>query len=152
MKAIGIRVDPKGARYAVIQHDGTSFTFVNANDETRLLYPANVSSPSQKVDWLYRELERVFRDHNNIEKVCIKTNEYTQSDSKAKRQSAYLEGVVLLFCTQNNLPVDVKIYASLGTKSVDVKTHAEQRVGRTPKYWDTKMADAVVVAWNGVKP
>ena len=152
MKAIGIRVDPKGARYAIVEYDGASFTLLNANDESRLRYPANVATPAEKVDWLYRELERVLRDHNDAEKVCIKTNEYTQNDSKAKRESAYLEGVVLLFCAQKNLLSEVKIYASLGTKSGNVKAHAEQRVGKTIKYWDTKIADAVVAAWNGVKP
>ena len=109
-----------------------------------------MSLPDEKVEWLYRELDRVFHEHQDIIKVCIKTNEYTQSDSKAKRESAYLEGSVLLFCRHNNIPVSVKIYASLATRSADVKRHAEQRVGRTEKYWDTKMADAVVAAWRGV--
>ena len=152
MKAIGIRVHPKGARYAVVEHDGTAFSLLNANGESRLLFPANVLGSAEKVVWLYRELERLHHDHNDIEKICVKTNEYTQSDSKSKRESAYLEGVVILFCAQRNIPVDVKIYASLGTKSADVKDYAEQRVGRTQKYWDTKVADAVIAAWNGVNP
>ena len=149
MKVLGIRVDPKKTRYALIDYDGTDFVLLNAEAESRLLYPANVSEADEKVDWLYRELERVFHDYQDIEKVCIKTNEYTQSDSKSKRESAYLEGAVLLFCRKNNIPVTVKIYASLSTRSADVKGHAEQRVGRTAKYWDTKMADAVIAAWQG---
>ena len=101
--------------------------------------------------WLYQELERIYHDHQDLDKVCIKTNEYTQKDSKAKRDSAYLEGVVLLFCKKNNIPVTVKIYASLSTRSADVKHHAEQRVGCTDKYWDTKAADAVIAAWDGAR-
>ncbi|UTW50187.1 hypothetical protein KFF05_09350 [bacterium SCSIO 12827] len=151
MKVLGIRVDPKKTRYALIDYDGTDFTLLNADAESRLSYPANVTEPDEKVDWLYRELERVLHENQDISKVCIKTNEYTQSDSKAKRESAYLEGAVLLFCRQKTLPVTVKIYASLATRSADVKCHAEQRVGRTVKYWDTKMADAVIAAWNGAR-
>ncbi|MGQ4878876.1 hypothetical protein ACOJCM_09945 [Billgrantia sp. LNSP4103-1] len=151
MKVLGIRVDPKRTRYALVDYDGTNCTLLNADAESRLLYPANVSEPDGKVDWLYREMERVFHENQDIEKVCIKTNEYTQSDSKSKRESAYLEGAVLLFCRQKHLPVTVKIYASLGTRSADVKNHAEQRVGRTASYWDNKMADAVIAAWNGAR-
>lgn len=151
MKVLGIRVDPKKTMYALVDYDGTNFTLLNADTETRLLYPANVSDPDEKVDWLYRELERVLHENQDIDRVCIKTNEYTQSDNKSKRESAYLEGAVLLFCRKNNLPVTVKIYASLGTKSGDVKNHAEQRVGKSSKYWDAKMADAVIAAWNGAR-
>lgn len=151
MKVLGIRVDPKKTMYALVDYDGTNFTLLNADTETRLLYPANVSDPDEKVDWLYRELERVLHENQDIDRVCITTNEYTQSDNKSKRESAYLEGAVLLFCRKNNLPVTVKIYASLGTKSGDVKNHAEQRVGKSSKYWDAKMADAVIAAWNGAR-
>lgn len=151
MKVLGIRVDAQKTRYAIVESDGKTFTLLNGTGESRLVYPANVGDPDEKVDWLYREFERVFHENPDIDKVCIKTNEYTRSDSKAKRESAYLEGAVLLFCRQKAIPVTVKIYASLATRSADVKRHAEQRVDRTAKYWDTKMADAVIVAWMGAR-
>ena len=149
MKVLGFRADPTGPRYAIVTNDAGTFTLANAASETRLSYPAGVTSPSEKADWLYREIERVFRDHTDIARVVIKTNEYTQSDSKAKRESAYAEAILLLYCAQHQVPVEIKIYTSLGTKSGDVKTHAEARVGRTSKYWDAKMADAVVAGWSG---
>lgn len=151
MKVLGIRVEPKKTRYAIIGYENDSFTFINADSESRLVYPDGLSSTDQKTDWLYQELARILHEHQDIQKVCIKTNEYTQSDSKSKRETAHLEGAILLFCKQNNLPVNLKIYASLSTRSSSVREHAEQRVGRTNKYWDTKMADAVVAAWKGVR-
>jgi hypothetical protein len=151
MKVLGIRVEPKKVCIALVHYDGNAFTLLNADAECRLSFPANVTEPDEKVDWLYRELERVIHEIRDIDKICIKTNEYTQSDNKSKRESAYLEGAVLLFCRRNNLPATIKIYASLGTKSADVKYHAEQRVGRTAKYWDAKMADAVIAGWNGAR-
>lgn len=151
MTVFGFRADPSAPRYAVVDGNDSSFSLHNADGESRLVYPATVSTPSEKAAWLYREIERVFREHSGIARVVIKTNEYTQSDSKAKRESAYAEAMMLLYCAQHQIPVDVKIYGSLGTKSGDVKTHAEQRVGRTTKYWDTKMADAVVAAWYGAR-
>ena len=151
MILLGMRLEPSKARYALVEYDGTDFSLLNADLESRLVFPADVSEPAEKVDWLYRELERVFHDNPDIEKVCIKTNEFTQSDSKSKRETAYLEGIVLLFCRQKGVPVSTRIYASLATKSGDVKHHAESRVGRTSKYWDTKIADAVVAAWKGAR-
>ena len=151
MKVLGFRADPIGPRYAIVVNDVGAFGLANADGETRLSYPANVSSPAEKSGWLYREIERVFRDHPDIARVVVKTNEYTQSDSKAKRESAYAEAMLLLYCAQHQVPVEIKIYASLGTKSADVRTHAETRVGRTSKYWDTKMADAVVAGWSGAR-
>ncbi|MCA3151058.1 MAG: hypothetical protein ING77_07770 [Rhodocyclaceae bacterium] len=151
MKVFGFRADPSGPRYALVVNDGASITLVNADGETRLSYPANLTSPAERTVWLFREIERIFRDHPDIARVVIKTNEFTQSDSKAKRESAYAEAILLLFCAQHSVPVEIKIYASLGTKSGDVKAHAEARVGRTSRYWDARMADAVVAGWSGAR-
>jgi hypothetical protein len=148
MTVLGFRSDPTTPRYALIRKDATTLVLANADGETRLSYPANVTSAVDKSAWLYREIERVFRDNADIARVVIKTNEYTQSDSKAKRESAYAEAMVLLYCAQHQVPVEVKIYASLSTNSGSVKEHAEARVGRSSKYWDVKMADAVVAAWS----
>jgi hypothetical protein len=151
VKVFGFRADPSGPRYALVVNDGASITLVNADGETRLSYPANLTSPAERTVWLFREIERIFRDHPDIARVVIKTNEFTQSDSKAKRESAYAEAILLLFCAQHSVPVEIKIYASLGTKSGDVKAHAEARVGRTSRYWDARMADAVVAGWSGAR-
>lgn len=151
MTVLGFRADPSAPRYALVRKDGAGFVLVNGDAETKLSYPASVSSAVDKTGWLYREIERIFRDNPGITRVVIKTNEYTQSDSKAKRESAYAEAMLLLYCAQHQVPIDVKSYASLGTNSGSVKEHAEARVARTAKYWDAKMADAVIAAWNGAR-
>ncbi len=151
MKVLGFRSDPSHPRYAIVQNTDSGFTLDNADGESRLTYPANITTPAEKVTWLYREIERVFRENADITRVVIKTNEYTQSDSKAKRESAYAEAMLLLYCAQNQIPVETKIYTSLGTKSGTVEGDAEARVGKTSKYWNKKMADAVVAAWSGAQ-
>ena len=104
-----------------------------------------------KVYWLYRELQRILHEHPDIERVGVKTNEYTPIDNRAKRESAYLEGVVLLFFRQADIAVNVSLYVSLETRSSDVKNDAHARLGRTTKYWDAKMADAVIAAWHAAR-
>lgn len=147
MKVIGLRADPTRTRFALVNYDGSNFELLNALDESRLHYPVDVTRPDQKVEWLYRELERLHHANPDMGRACLKINEYTQSDNKSKRETAYIEGVILLFFRQKGIAVEPKIYASLGVNSGSVKDHAEQRVGRTLKYWDAKMADAVIAAW-----
>ena len=151
MTVLGFRADPSNPRYALVRRDADSFVLLNGEGETRLSYPANVSTAAEKTGWLYREIERIFRDNGGITRVVIKTNEYTQSDSKAKRESAYAEAMLLLYCAQHQVLVEVKGYASLGMNSGSVKEHAQARVARTSKYWDAKMADAVIAAWSGAR-
>lgn len=153
MKVLGFRGDPKAPRYAIVSEIGGSFTLENASDDTKLSVPASISddADAERIEWIYREILRVFDEHPDITKVMIKANEYTQSDNKAKRRSAHNEAAVMLACAHRNMPVEVKIYASIATKSGDTKRHAESRVGKTAKYWDTKMADAVNVAWWGAR-
>ena len=148
MTVLGFRSDPATPRYALVRKDATALVLVNADGETRLSYPANVTSAAEKSGWLYREIERIFRDNPDISHVVIKTNEYTQSDSKAKRESSYAEAMLLLYCAQHEVPVEIKTYASLGTNSGSVKENAEARVGRSSKFWVGIMAVAVVAAWS----
>jgi hypothetical protein len=67
------------------------------------------------------------------------------------RESSYAEAAVALLSEQRSKPVFIKTYTSLGTRSADVKSHAEQRVGRTDRYWDNKIADAIMAAWWGAR-
>lgn len=151
-KVLGFRADPSNARYAIVTHDGSAFALENANAETRLVYPADIAEAPKKVLWLYREIERIFHADPTIERVVIKTNEYGLTEKAAMRESSYIEAVLMLLCEQRQIPVAIKTYASLSTRSADVKVHAEARVGRTAKYWDNKIADAIIAGWWGARP
>ena len=83
MKVIGLRAEPTKTRFALIDYDGTDFELLNADDESRLQYPVDITQADQKVEWLYRELERLHHAHPDIERACLKTNEYTQSDNRS---------------------------------------------------------------------
>jgi len=151
MKVMGFRADPTAARYAIVNFDGTTYRFDNANSESRLTYPADIDQASKKVLWLYREIERIFHANSEIAAVAVKTNEYGLTEKAAMRESSYAEAAVVLLSEQRGKTVFIKTYASLGTRSADVKSQAEQRVGRTDKYWDNKIADAVIAAWWGTR-
>lgn len=153
MKILGFRGDPKAPRYAVVSAAGSGHVLENAAGDSKLTIPASISeeADAERLDWIYREILAIFDAFPGIEKVMIKQNEFTPSDTKAKRRSAYIDAAVILACTHRNIPVEVKTYGSMGTTSSDTKRHAESRVGRTVKYWDNKMADAVNAAWWGLR-
>jgi len=149
MKILGFRSDPATPRYALVDGTANPLSLLNAVDESRLCFPADCTEDAAKVTWLYREFERIFHAHPDIERVVIKKGEFTQGDNNAKRTASYQEAALLLYCGLHNKPVTSKIYASLGTNSSSVLAHAVARVGQTTRYWNSKMADAVIAAWWG---
>lgn len=153
MKVLGFRGDPKAPRYAVVSEDNSVFTLENAASDNKLLAPVSITedADAERVNWMYREVLAIFDAHQGIAKVMIKQNEFTRLDTKAKRRSAYNDAAVILACAHRGIPVELKIYGSMGTTSADTKRHAEDRVGKTDKYWDSKMADAVNAAWWGLR-
>jgi hypothetical protein len=149
MKILGFRSDPSTPRYAIVDSSVTPPALLNADGESRLRFPADCTSEAAQVTWLYREFERIFHIHPDIDRVVIKKGEFTQGDNNAKRLASYQEAALLLYCGLHNKPVVSKIYASLSTRSAQVKDHAIARVGQTTRYWDGKIADAIIAAWWG---
>lgn len=149
MIVLGFRSDPTTPRYAIVDGSVEPLVLLNADGESRLRFPADCADEAAKVTWLYREFERIFHTHRDIASVVIKKGEFTQGDNNAKRLASYQEAALLLYCGLHNKLIVTKIYASLGTRSAQVRDHAIQRVGQTTRYWDSKMADAVVAAWWG---
>lgn len=153
MKIVGFRGDPKAPRYAIVSETGGAFVLENLASDNKLSVPASITedADAERLEWMYREVLAIFDAHPGIIKVVIKQNEFTRQDTKAKRRSAYNDAAVILASAHRGIPVELKIYGSMSTTSADTKRHAESRVGKTDKYWDTKMADAVNAAWWGLR-
>jgi hypothetical protein len=153
MKVLGFRGDPKAPRYAVVSKEGDAYTLENAASDNKLSVPKSITedADAERLNWVYQEILTILTNHPDIEKVMIKQNDYTQSDTKAKRKSAHADAAVVLACAHRGIPVEMKTYKSMPTTSKDTKHHAETRVGKTDKYWDAKIADAVNVAWWGLR-
>ena len=127
MKILGFRSDPTTPRYALVESAATPFVLLNADAESRLRFPADCATEAAQVTWLYREFERIFHMHPDIARVIIKKGEFTQGDNNAKRVASYQEAALLLYCGLHNKPIVTKIYASLGTRSAQVRDHAIAR-------------------------
>jgi hypothetical protein len=144
---LGIRNSPQGIRYAILELSQGKIILKNPNViDNYLPFPKSSESHFKKLKWLYEELEMIRTKYPDFSEVMIKINEYARSDSIPLRLTAYLDAVVMLFFTQKNIPIQCKVYKSLGSKSADVLTQAKSLVGRTDSKWDTKIADAIVAA------
>jgi len=150
MQILGIRTASSCVRYAVVEWDGQTASLVNAAAENKLDFPADRQEISQKLQWLYSELERIYRKYPHISKVVIKMNEFVR-EKKTTRPSTHMDGVAMLSAMQNRKTVNTFLYANIkkGLGSRTIKNFTETTVGRSDKYWDVQMADAVAAAWNG---
>lgn len=151
MKTIGIRASSAEIRYAILSKSSNGdIVFENMNTENRLVYPANTNGLTGKLSWVKMEIERILRVNADTTNVILKTNEYGQ-ESSAKRETTYIDSVIILSCAENNIDIDTKIYSQIGTNSAGTKKHAELRVGKTDKYWNNTIADAVNCAFWSIK-
>lgn len=151
-KTIGIRTSPAEIRYAILSRDvNDNIIFVNADGENKLVYPASLSSEQEKLKWLKAELDRIFRQENDIEMMVIKTNEFAGTENKSKRESTYADAICMVVAADHNVDVACKLYTQIISSSKNATAHAEERVGRTNKYWNSKMADAVLAAYSEMR-
>lgn len=148
MKVLGIRASAQELRYAILDKNSDGdIIFVNKDSEHCLRYPATVQNIENKLYWVKQEFDRIFRQHSPINKIVIKMNEYAVTENAAKRETSYLDAIILLLAVERNIQVQRKLYSQIGTTSKKTKEDAESRVGITEKYWNTTMADAINCAF-----
>ncbi len=149
LRLLGIRTAPTQLRYALIEVNNGDCNLINTDDESQIKVPAGMNDFSEMLSWQKDEIDRIIRQNQDVEKIILKIGEYGRSDTKSSRLAAYFDAVVILAAKEANITIETKIYNQLGTKRAQVKAHAEDRVGRTGKYWNEQIADAIVAAWSG---
>lgn len=150
MKVMGIRSSSTEIRYAILEkNNGSDIIFQNRDYENKLVFPAGIEDLQVKLKWVKEEFDRIFRKNNDIEKIILKMNEYAGTENGAKRETTYTDAIILLVAAEYNIPIERKLYSQIGATSKQVKDRAESIVGRTDKYWNDKMADAIqCAAWE----
>jgi Holliday junction resolvasome RuvABC endonuclease subunit len=149
MQILGIRTASSSVRYAVVEWNGQDAVLVNADTENKLDFPADSQETEQKLLWLHGELERILRKYPDVSRVAVKMNEYVR-EKKTTRPSTHMDGVAMLTAMQADKLVCSLLYANIqqGMGSKKVQVFAEANVGRSSKYWNVQMADAVAAAWT----
>ncbi len=133
---------------AILEKDlAGNIDFVNKASENRLKYPTNINNVEEKLNWIKTEIDRILRQNTAIDKIAIKMNEYAGTENAAKRETAYVDAIFLLCAAEHNLPVVRKLNSQIGSSASHAKQYAESRVGKTSRYWNNTMADAILAAY-----
>ncbi|MDA8335422.1 MAG: hypothetical protein M0Z41_10625 [Peptococcaceae bacterium] len=151
MKVLGLRASSSEIRYAILEKTETGILFLNRNTEHRTVYPANISNIESKLKWAYDEVSRIVRQNPDMCKIAVKTNEFAGSETAAKRETIYIDAMFLLVAADNSIEVVRRLYSQIGASSSDIKDKAEACAGRTDKYWNTTMADAIICAYREIR-
>lgn len=151
MSIIGLRASTQEIRYAILDTDDSgNVVFANKDSENRIKYPATIDKVEDKLQWVKSEIDRILRVNPAIKRVYIKINEYG-TETAAKRETTYIDSIFLLSAKEHNICVERKLNSQIASTASKAKEYAESRVGRTDKYWNNTMADAILVAYWGLK-
>ncbi len=150
VQILGVRTGSKFIQYAVLEFDDENCKFINKSSEHKLILPTNLANIEDKIKWVYDEFEGIYTKYPQISRVNLKVNEYV-NDTKANRLSSYFDAIIMLTAKKHNKETSQYIYANFkcSIKANNVKEFAESNIGKSDKYWDKKMADALVAAWFG---
>lgn len=152
MIVMGIRASAQEVRYAILDKKADkSIEFINRTSENRLKYPANMDSIEEKLYWVESEIDRILRQNDAINKIIIKTNEYTGTESSAKRETTYVDAIIMLSAYEHGLSVVRRLNSQIGSTAAKAKEYAENRVGKTDHYWNNTIADAILAAYWEIK-
>ncbi len=148
MGIIGLRASSQEIRYAILEkNENGEIVFVNQNTENRLKYPANIDTVEDKLHWVKSEFDRILRQNKNIEKIILKMNEYAGTENSSKRETTYVDAVLLLCAVEKGIRIERRLNSQISSTAAKAKELAERRVGRTASYWNNTIADAILAAF-----
>lgn len=151
MKVLGIRNSPTEIRFAISEKINNNIVLLNINGENKLIFPKHLNSLSQKVGWLYQELENIISNNSDIKKIAIKQNENISTKYSKVQDTAFFDAIAHLIGNHKGIIVSSYVYNNIGTKSKEVQTFSESFTGKTSKNWNPAMADAIAVTIKELK-
>lgn len=147
MKVLGLRNYSDGIRYCVLEKIENHIEFINKNTETKIVKPRGCNGKELYL-WYQYEINRILDTNHGIDAVAIKQHENSVLSCYCKLKDVmFFDCIASMAAYNHDLIVESFVYNQLGLSSKTVKQCAETIVrDKTDKYWDEKIADAIVVA------
>lgn len=149
MKVLGIRNYSNGMRFCILTNEGVGgqIEFINLNKENKINKPQGYEGKELYL-WYQSEIERILDTNDGIEAIAIKQNENSVQSCYGKLKDVmFFDCIASMSAFCRDLGVESFVYNQLGVSSKTVKEQAETIIrGKTSKYWDEKIADAIVAA------
>lgn len=149
MKILGLRNYSGGFRYAIIEGDSLNYTCINLNTENKVIIPTSICNDEIYV-WYKKEITRIIDTHN-INIVAIKRNENMRTTYSSIKNVMFFDCITTIVAKEKNINIMSYLYSQLKLNSKNVQEYAEISVGKTNKYWDSKIADAISAALKCVQ-
>mgnify|MGYP001241954210 CR=1 FL=1 len=143
MKILGIRNSPSSVRYAIIDGDKISSTFINKDEENKLVFPKAMKSIPQKICWYKSEIDRIILAHGPFDAVALKHNENVQSNYSRLQETMYYDAITSLIFAEKSVRLEYFTYKSMKTNSKSILAATEPIYGKTSQHWDVQIADAI---------
>ena len=154
MKVLGIRNYSNGMRFCILKKEdvGGPIEFINKDKESKINMPQGYEGKDLYI-WYQSEIERILDTNDGIEAVAIKQNENSVQTCYGKLKDVmFFDCIASMSAFHRDLEVESFVYNQLGVSSKTVKEQAETIIGgKTNKYWDAKIADAIIVAYKLLK-
>lgn len=148
MKVLGIRSQHDGFRYCILEKNEDEVKCLNLNEENKIIKPKGCDGTIY-YSWIFDEVTRILDVSGDIDAVAIKQNENVKSCYSKLKNSMFVDCIVTIVAEKRDIPVSSFVYKQLGTNGDEVKEKAKRIInGITNKYWDNKMADAIVAAYK----
>jgi hypothetical protein len=151
MKVLGIRNSPTDIRFAISEKINGSITLENISGENKLVFPKHLTLLSEKVGWLYQEFDNILSNNPDIKIIAVKQNENVSTKYSKVQETAFYDSIAHLIGNHKGISVKSYVYNNIGTRSKEVQNFAESYTGKTTKYWNSKMADAIAVTIKELK-
>ena len=146
MKVLGLRNYSNGIRYCILEGNDNQIKFVNKNAETKIVKPRGYDGRELYL-WYQSEINRILDANHGINALAIKQNENIPSCYSKLKDIMFFDCMASMAAYNRDIVVKSFIYNQLGISSKTVKQQAETIVGeKSDKYWDERIADAIVVA------
>lgn len=152
MKILGLRNFSDGIRYCILELKENTITCVNKDTEHKICKPKGIQG-KELYKWYNNEIKRILDTNQDISAVAIKQNENSVLSCYGKlKDIMFFDCIASMVSYEHNLDVSSFVYNQLGVSSKTVKECAENILGgKLSRYWDEKIADAIVVAYKLLK-
>lgn len=145
MRIIGVRASFKGFRFAVVDTDDKTTTWLNKEERSGLFFADDIEDKSQMLVQAAELFQSVIQEYSPIDHVCIKTTELKGSVNQKTLLEHAFSSVLMLVAAQAKIPVSETSYKDFTTvHKGNVKAFAAKKFGKSPKFWDDKIAEALL--------
>lgn len=147
MRILGIRNSLKSFRYCILERNCEGqFSLLNKAEENKVNVPLSLQGDDVFI-WYKNEIIRLL-DYGPFAGIAIKRNENISSCYSKLKGTMFFDCIATMIALDKNIKTKSYIYNQMHVNKKTVISMTEDLVGKTNKYWDISIADAIASAYS----